>query len=370
MQDKNYSLLILFLLVVSIFNVISLSTYAYSFEKSKIYSNGYNIPNLNANEIVIITPENKAYISPMSGYYPATLGFECDLEGANPLNCIVEEIGGEVNVLDHIDGHNKVVAINDTSSSDFPYFYNTFEVTQTNGTYEFWVRTTNATGFQGLRLYSGNIIDSNVAVDFLISNGKFRCYDGVWHDITICENNRWYHIEIAFECTAGRYRGLDQYKFKVWINHTEYGEFGFWNNKLSVDRIQFMGGNPGLQTLYIDAIAYSWDVGYKVGDNFDEGLLLSFNTIFTPDWLGYSLDGSINKTILGNTTIVMPNKGHHNIQVFGIDAFGTIYASNLRQFSIGILPEEVPEIPGYSILLLISISLIMISITIKRRLTS
>lgn len=291
----------------------------------------------------IITPENKTYLSPMSGYYPATLGFEHDLEGENPLNCIVEEIGGEINIVDNVDGHNKVVAVDDTSTSDFPYFYNAFDSPQTYGSYEFWARTTDATGFQGLRLYSGSIIDSNVLVDFVISNENFRYYDGAWHDITNCDDNKWYHIEISFECTTGGYRELNQYKFKVWINGTEYGQFSMWYNKSSADRVQFMGGNPEVQTLFIDAIGYSWDPNYNIGDNLNEGILLSFNSKFTLDWSGYSLDGLSNRTILGNTTLNVP-MGKHQIQVFGNDTFGTMYQSDKRFFIISINNENKPSL--------------------------
>ena len=291
--------------------------------------------------INIVTPENKTYTESMSGYYPATYGFESDTAGENPLFCPVEEIGGEVNVVDNVNGHNKVVAVIDNSGSDFPYFYNTFESTQTYGTYEYWVRTTDAFGFQGLRLYSGSIIDTNVMIDFFIQNGNFGYYDGSWHDITVCADNIWYHIEIAFDCTTGGYRGVNQYKFKVWINGTEYGEFGWWYSKSSADSVQFMGGNPEQQTLYIDAIGYSWDPNYNIGDNLNEGLLLSYDSNINFDWQGFSLDGQFNKTILGNTTIPIPNDGNHSIRVFGNDSIGTMYESDLRYFTTNALGPEI-----------------------------
>lgn len=298
-------------------------------------------PKTNAGEISIVTPENKTYYEPMSGYYPATLGFESDNAGDDPLLCNVEETGGEINVVDSIDGHNKVVAVIDNIDADWPYFYNTFDTPQTYGTYEYWVMTTNGTGFQGLRLYSGSIIDSNVGIDFVIYYDSFMYYYGSsWHNITSCANNRWYHIEIAFECTTGGYRGISQYKFKVWIDNTEYGECGWWHTKSSADSVQFMGG--GLtQTLYIDAIGYSWDSDYNIGDNKDEGLLLSYENATPLDWQGYSLDNQANKTILGNTTIPMPVDGGHNIQVFGNDTMGTMYASDLRYFTVNTAPPDI-----------------------------
>jgi len=41
-------------------------------------------PKTNTNELIINTPENKTYGAPMSGYYPATYGFENDMVGSDP----------------------------------------------------------------------------------------------------------------------------------------------------------------------------------------------------------------------------------------------------------------------------------------------
>ena len=85
---------------------------------------------------------------------------------------------------------------------------------------------------------------------------------------------------------------------------------------------------------YLDAIGYSWDSNYNAGDNLNEGLLLSFESTPTLDWIGHSLDGAVNKTILGNATIPIPSDGIHNIQVFGNDTMGTMYESDVRYFTI------------------------------------
>ncbi|MHA1885102.1 MAG: SBBP repeat-containing protein, partial [Promethearchaeota archaeon] len=282
----------------------------------------------------IITPENKTYTGPMSGYFPGTFGFENDKVGENPDFFGVDETGGEVNMVSELDGHKNIVGIFDTSGGDWPYFYNDFDTPLTHGSYEYWVRTTDASDFQGLRLYSGSIIDTNVMIDLVIDNEKFRYYDGSWHDIADCVDNQWYHIEIAFECTTGGYRGLSQYTFKVWIDGVEYGEFGYWYIKPSATSIQFMGGGGLTKNLYVDAIGYDWDPNYHMGDNLYEGLLLIYNSTGILDWLGYSLDGQTNQTIFGNTTINLPSNGLHSIQVFGNDSIGNSYESNLRYFTV------------------------------------
>ncbi|GAG89338.1 unnamed protein product, partial [marine sediment metagenome] len=94
-----------------------------------------------------------------------------------------------------------------------------------------------------------------------------------------------------------------------------------------------------------------WDPNYNIGDNLNEGLLLSYENTTSLDWKGYSLDGQANKTIMGNATIPMPIDGVHNIQVFGNGTLGTMYDSNVRYFSVNGTPYisiSTPENKTYT----------------------
>ena len=104
----------------------------------------------------------------------------------------------------------------------------------------------------------------------------------------------------------------------VGLLRTEFGS----PNDLDLTMINSYFTNGDKQ--YLDAIGYSWDPNYNIGDNQDEGLLLSFDNSTNLEWMGYSLDGQANKTILGNTTILMLDIGSHSIQVFGNDSLGSL----------------------------------------------
>jgi hypothetical protein len=52
------------------------------------------------------------------------------------------------------------------------------------------------------------------------------------------------------------------------------------------------------------------------------------------EWKGYSLDGNVNMTILGNTTIILPDDGTHSIQVFGSNSQSANFQSKLKYFSV------------------------------------
>ncbi|MBY9016748.1 MAG: hypothetical protein KGD68_13745, partial [Candidatus Lokiarchaeota archaeon] len=93
---------------------------------------------------------------------------------------------------------------------------------------------------------------------------------------------------------------------------------------------------------YLDAFSITGlQDGYEMGDNLKEGLLLSYENIASFVWQGYSLDGQNIKTILGNTTIPMPDDGIHSIQVFGNDSLGTIYESDMRYFTMNSVGPDI-----------------------------
>ncbi len=85
---------------------------------------------------------------------------------------------------------------------------------------------------------------------------------------------------------------------------------------------------------WVDAVGFSWDPNYAIGDNLNEGLLLRYNNITNLDWIGYSLDGQSNKTISGNTTIPLLNNGIHSILLTANDTVGTYFRSELRTFTV------------------------------------
>ena len=142
----------------------------------------------------------------------------------------------------------------------------------------------------------------------------------------------------------------------------------FWNPTTEVTRLYLFTQNMATGSWYADAIGFSWDPDYDIGDNLDEGLLLSFDTNFTPDWLGYSLDGQTTRTILGNYTFLYPLvNGTHTIQVFGNNSIGTMYQSDIRTFYIGEMPTIPPGIPGFNILLIMGTLIIVTGILIKKK---
>ncbi len=279
--------------------------------------------------ITIFTPENITYTEPMDGYYPATYGFENDLDGTIPQEWFLGiATGGTAQVVSELGGRKKVVQVVDTVTNGYPYLLQTF-TSQTTGIVEFYVRKESGSTQAGFELRSAGVIATGIRIDYN-NNGKFEAYQGAGYlEIAAGDysDQTWFHIKVAFDTSTDT---ADFYVNGV----LEASSVAFKQNVASIDRIYFGPNYAYTGSFYFDAVGYSWDSDYNIGDNLDEGLLLSFEKATNLDWIGYSLDGTINKTIIGNTTIPLPEDGNHNIQVFGNDSLGTIYSSDLQYFSV------------------------------------
>ena len=68
-------------------------------------------------------PDNITYTDPMSGYYPATYGFESDKNGDSPYGWVDTcDTNAYVQVVESIDTHNKVLECSSTSGSNSEIF--------------------------------------------------------------------------------------------------------------------------------------------------------------------------------------------------------------------------------------------------------
>ena len=292
--------------------------------------------------INIITPENKTYTDPMSGYYPATYGFENDHDGSAPQNWIVNIIGagnpGSVQILEELGEHKKVMRL-DGENSGINADWKTqaiinFDNIQTSGSIEFYGSASDNTKHTRIFITDGQT-KTGVYVWFTRAETQqlsWRNYPQIDQDIIPISNNQWYHLKFTFDC--------DTDTCDVYVNNI-LGLAGanFYQNVDNLSTIIFETYDDGDVDFLVDAIGFSWDTNYNAGNNLNEGLLLSFENGTVLDWVGYSLDGQSNRTILGNTTIPMPENGFHYIQIFANDTFGTLYTSDIVYFTVAVESE-------------------------------
>lgn len=223
------------------------------------------------NEITFNTPENKTYGEPMSGYYPATYGFENDDDGSDPAEWDIFEGAGYVNVKDQMINHEKVVEMYDNTGANHVELHNSFSL-QTYGTIEFWVLSDDvAQTFSIIILDDTSTTVWGNGIGWLqIFQNKFRYEDtSGWHDTTkTLYDNTWYHVKVEFECSTGNYRGLSQNTWRFYVDGEQFGDISFADSINNVSQVYFATrGADNNYRCYVDSVGYSWDSAYNIDDN-------------------------------------------------------------------------------------------------------
>ena len=192
---------------------------------------------------------------------PSTYSFDNDAIGSNPSGWTTREgYGWFVQVINEPDVHAKVVEIYDRLASGYAAMFDDFS-DQTYGTIEYWIKSTDESLWNSFELRNGGTRCLRVTLNadhFQSGSGNIVASSG---------DNTWYHVRIDFETTLNGYMGLGQYEYKVHINGIEYGNYAFETHN-AVNRVWVQTSHYAARYyFYLDAIGYSWDPNYNVGDN-------------------------------------------------------------------------------------------------------
>jgi len=168
-----------------------------------------------------------------------------------------------VEIVPDLSAHKRVLKVTNTIADNVD-IYNTLSGNIEYGTVEFYVECSDVTRATQFILYDG----VNPGPRILLFNEYISYYDGSTHTILSASDNRNYHIKWTFECTTGTYDDLAQYKMNVYINGVKYGPYPFHNNVAHVDNFRiWQNTNSQVYSARIDAMGFSWESDYDVGDN-------------------------------------------------------------------------------------------------------
>jgi len=199
------------------------------------------------------------------GHYLGTYSFYDDIIGNDPIDWTVDETGGAVNVIEEWNNHNHIVEMDDIDGERCDLFQFTSSI-PTYGTIEFWWLSTNTT--EEMRFTGNGGSGYNSMFRIQVVNGKFMYYDSGYQELGLdATNNVWYHVKINFECGIGTYDGLAQYDYNIYVDGDKFGDFDFITDEADFRMPDFLSGTGQDYKIYIDAIGYSWDTGYNIGDN-------------------------------------------------------------------------------------------------------
>jgi len=205
---------------------------------------------------------SNVYAATGCGNYPGTYSFTNDDLGSDPEDWTIDETGGTINVIALEGSHNKIIEFNDTTS-----LYTIMEQSITPtilGTIEFWVSAKQTNHGFSIRLSDG-VGSTNYLNIALGNNGEFNYFDETVKDLpipTTYSADSWIHIRLDFNCTKGEY--------EIIIDGISKGNCSFYGNPVEMDHFRFSSQSLTAGVNYIDAIGYSWDPNYDIGDNLTE----------------------------------------------------------------------------------------------------
>ena len=221
------------------------------------------------------------------GDYPGTVSFEGGGAGGDWYS--ISSTGTEVDFIEDAVNRHWVCKFIDSSSLYYTSLWNPID--RNNGTVEVWMYAEQVNARFGLNISDGGA--DNCACLLMGNNSYFNTYNGThYQNLTITTQyaaDTWYHVRLDFNCSENT--------FEVFINNVSKGDSNYTGNPISMDELRFYTTNPGVGDYYIDAIGYSWDPEYDVGDNLVE--------VCTDDGDGDGNGGTISYNIpFGNFYVV------------------------------------------------------------------
>ncbi|MFX1501797.1 MAG: hypothetical protein ACFFDH_12610, partial [Promethearchaeota archaeon] len=191
--------------------------------------------------------------------------------------------------LDFLDNYNEqqnILEFADNNTDGNVNLGINFNSPQKYGTIEYLIYSTSTSDRFWVELSKRSIDGPH------LWNGSFSYYNGTEYvQLQSYEMNQWYHIKIEFECTNGGYKGLNQYKWNLYINNTEYRNLRMLYNSSHLESITFATAVRDSEwQVYIDILNFSWYSGFNIED-------FLFNSIFIEKYL---LDNDIQYFIHKN----------------------------------------------------------------------
>jgi len=189
--------------------------------------------------------------------------------------------GGEV--ISEIDGHTKVLRVYDNNNKAYAIVKQVFSEAgfnnQTHGTIEYYHRATSVYHNTNIRVnWSTELKDNAFALGTRRNKWSINSDLGWQHisdispDIPPPQANKWHHVRIAFRCNgAPDYLNLGEGEFEVTLDGVSGGIYKFREPHSEIAMIVFHTewGPYGNTKAFFDAIGYSWDPDYTIGDNLE-----------------------------------------------------------------------------------------------------
>ncbi|KKM48230.1 hypothetical protein LCGC14_1557850, partial [marine sediment metagenome] len=203
-------------------------------------------------------------LSPSPQIYTATYNFEDDADGAFPSGW-TDNSGGSTTatIIASLDGHRKVLQLSDNDGADSAIASNSFSA-QPSGTVEFYWSMDDVT--DGSYVQFDTVGSRAITLLCGVLGDNFYYYDGVavnWSAAVLgATDNTWTHHKIIFDIATDTF---DWYIDGVLVAN----DANFHNVQATGITILSLSTNDATSAYnaFFDAVGYSWDPAYTIGDN-------------------------------------------------------------------------------------------------------
>jgi hypothetical protein len=208
------------------------------------------------------------------GHYEATYSFLKEDKGSTIAEWNENEgwtdtshAGHNPTIINNIDGHHKVLQFYDSSTTKAGSILHEWSNSYITGAIELWVRTSSTTDITDIIIRDGT--NSNSLYFRFDTDGNMKYYDGsVYHILGTYQTDQWYHIRFKWDLTEIPWMPDEEY-WNIWVDGQNIGTgLGFYGAPVAMDSLVIQTGVSSTDYyFYVDAIGYSFDSEYEIGDN-------------------------------------------------------------------------------------------------------
>ncbi|MFW9878712.1 MAG: hypothetical protein ACFFG0_37005, partial [Candidatus Thorarchaeota archaeon] len=200
-----------------------------------------------------------------TGDYPGTYSFTDEADGTS--GTAIDYVDAqyissncEVKIYGEYENHKKILRVKDGHSAGNGEAKHYFDSTQTSGTVEWWWLTPLSNSRMWYHFHEGTL--GTIGFSLKAGDGVFSPDGGI---VSQAYNvNQWYHHKIIFNTSSDTF---DWYIDGVLVAD----DYAFTTAITNVGSTNIKGAWSTTGDSYFDAIGYSWDPNYDVGDNTDFG---------------------------------------------------------------------------------------------------
>ncbi len=100
--------------------------------------------------------------------------------------------------------------------------------------------------------------------------------------------NDWHHYKVEFECGSGYNYNLAQDEYRISLDNESQGEYLIKSGTSAITQFGFNTWTTNDTTFYADAIGFSWDANYTIGENYNCGNVTDFYAYSSTKLDGFS----------------------------------------------------------------------------------